>query len=67
MASERPPPEYRTARIASALLLIVLVVAVWLLDAFRTDFEVNPAVLLLILALVAGLLGVDIPFFKDRK
>lgn len=62
--SSNPPSEYRTARIASALLLIALVVALGLLDGFRSDFDLNPLVLLALLAAAVGLLGVDLPYFR---
>lgn len=66
--NERPPaPEYRTARIASALLLFALVAATWLLDAIRTDFEVSPFILVPVLLTAAGLLAVDVPGLRNFR
>lgn len=67
MAGERQPaPEYRTARIAAAILLFAVVGFITILDAFRADFEVNPLVLVPILAIGAGLLAVEVPWVNKR-
>jgi hypothetical protein len=60
------PSDYRVARQASAILLVVLVVALGLLDAFRADFDMNPLVLVPILLTAGALLAVDIPGLGKR-
>lgn len=53
--------DYRLARQASGLLLIMLACAIALLDAFRTDFEASPLIVTPILLTAAALFAVDVP------
>lgn len=55
------PSDYKTARQASGILLFAIVAVIVLLDAFRTDFEVNPLVLVPLILGGAALLSVDVP------
>lgn len=72
MARPNGSSEYRSARQASGLLLVALVVAVVLLDAFRPDFDVNPLILVPILLTAGALFSVDVqlrpalPDYSDR-
>lgn len=61
MAPSNGSPEYRTARQVSGVLLFVIASAIVLLDVFRTDFEVNPLVLVPLILGGAALLAVDVP------
>jgi hypothetical protein len=58
--------EYRVARQASGLLLVVLVFVIVSLDVFRTDFDVNPLVLVPILLTAGALFSVDVPGLRSR-
>ena len=53
--------DYRAARIASGLLLVLLVVFMVVFDAISRDFEVSPLVLVPILAVAAAFFAVDVP------
>lgn len=53
------PPYYGRARIAGGLVLIFLVVALTLLDAFRNDYQVDSIQLGLLLGTGLVLLGVE--------
>lgn len=58
--------DYRVARQASGFLLVALVVVMVLLDAFRSDFEASPLVLVPILVTAAAMFAVDVPGIGPR-
>lgn len=53
--------DYRQARIASGLLLVVLVGFMVVFDALSPSFEVSPLVLVPILLVAAAMFAVDVP------
>jgi hypothetical protein len=56
--------EYRTARQASAVLLIVAAVIVILLGTVEGFRQADPLIVTAMFATAAGLLAVDIPAFR---
>jgi membrane-bound ClpP family serine protease len=59
--------EYHRARQASGLLLFLVAAALVMIDAFRTDFEASPLVLVPLMVVGAALFSVDVPGIrKDR-
>lgn len=66
MADERKPGtdgirsgDYRTARIASALTLTGVVVALLLVDAVSSDYDLDPIVLVTLMTTILTLLGLE--------
>jgi hypothetical protein len=57
----KPTTDYKQARQASGLLLVLLACALALLDGFRSDYEVNLFVLIAILLTGAAMFAVDVP------
>lgn len=63
MADEHPPArrgDYRAARIASALTLIVVVGMILIWDAISPAYEANPLLVTSVLGAAAALMGVEI-------
>lgn len=58
--------DYRAVRIGATAGLVMAVIAMLLIDALSPEYEVSPAVLIILSALIAGLVAVDLPDWMQR-
>lgn len=65
--SGRREGDYGTARVASALTLIAVVVFIMVVDALSTEYEASPIIVTALLAGAGSMLGVEVAAALNRR
>lgn len=55
------PEDYRGVRVGAAAGITMAIIVMLVIDALSVDYSVEPAILIILATLLAGLVAVDLP------
>ena len=58
--------DYRAVRIGATAGLTAAMIVMLLVDTISVEYEVSPPILVILSALIAGLVAIDLPDWLDR-